>query len=183
MPPRKTSKTPPARSKSSTQTTQPMRPVRGGEGAPPAKVRPPARKIGQRSEVIERPLSPTEVDHHAREALRFEREIERIQEEAKKIASSFKASITELRALRGKHVRAANTAKLAEEVTIEEWLDDHNKVTRIRADTRQQIGDRIATADELQEELELDPEEDTDRKLEQEGDSEAEPDDDALGGS
>lgn len=117
-----------------------------------------ARKIGERQETITRLLSPSEVELEREHVCKLLREIDRAEEERKNAAAAGKAKLTELRTRLAEHAGVANTAKRDEEVTIEEWLTDKNEVVRVRADTGEVIGNRVARAAELQEDLDGDKE-------------------------
>lgn len=138
-----------------------------------------AKKIGERQETITRALSPMEVDREREEVCKLLREIDKAEEERKNEAAAAKAKITELKTRLAEHARVANTAKRDEEITIEEWLTDKNEVIRVRADNGEIIGNRVARAAELQEDLPLgDKEADDDEGDDaEEGDADGEGDD------
>ena len=112
-----------------------------------------ARKLGERKETITELLSPMQTEAEARSVVTLLREIERAEEELKNATAGHKAKISDLRTRLKDHARASGTGKRDKEVTIEEWLTPQNEVIRIRADTRERIGNRNATTTDLQEPL------------------------------
>lgn len=129
-----------------------------------------ARKIGERLETVTRLLSPMEVDTERERVCSLLRDIERKEADAKNTAAAVKAAISELRTRLKAHTNAANTAKRDEEITIEEWLTDKNEVIRVRTDTGEIVGNRVARAADLQEPLPLKDEGDDEGDDEEEGD-------------
>ena len=142
-----------------------------------------ARKIGERQETITHQLSPMEVDRERETVCMLLREIERTEAEIKNIASGHKAKLVELKTRLKSHTTAANTAKRDLEITIEEWLSDKNEVIRVRADTGEIVGNRVARPAELQEDLPLGDKPDDDDDETEEGDADDSDDaDDAEAG-
>lgn len=117
-----------------------------------------ARKIGSRQETITVLLSPSQVEEERAKVCSLHRDLDRVEGDLKTISSGHKARIREIKASIATAVMVANAAKRDEEITIEEWLTGRNEVIRVRTDTQEIIGNRIAKVDELQEELELEGE-------------------------
>lgn len=115
-----------------------------------------AKRMGHgRMETITESLSPALVEAERDKVCTAQQNIANLEEKAKTTAAEFKARIVEEKQKRDTALRNARAGKREVEVQIDEWLDKHNQILLIRSDTGELIGDRTASADELQTEMEF----------------------------
>lgn len=119
-----------------------------------------AKKIGERLETMTELLSPSQVESERAKVCTLHRDLDRVESDLKTLAAGHKARIKEIKAGINNAVAVANAAKRDVEVTIEEFLTGRNEVIRVRADTGEIIGNRIAKVEELQEEMFVDDDDD-----------------------
>lgn len=114
--------------------------------------------IGTRIETITEKLSPMQVEKELRRGADIYRELDALESEKKKITSEVGAKIAARKAALRESMTTATSARRQIEITVEEWLTEKNEVIRVRTDTLDVLGTRNARVDELQEELDLEPE-------------------------
>lgn len=120
-----------------------------------------AKRMGHgRMETITEALSPALIEGERDKVCTAQQNIANLEEKAKAAAAEFKLRITEEKGKRDTALRNARAGKRDVEVQIDEWLDRDNQILLIRADTGELIGDRTASADELQTEMEFEAGED-----------------------
>jgi len=117
-----------------------------------------ARKIGTRDEVVIEQLSPSQIDEERTKVCLHLREIDVVKTAKREANDRAKARITELENAIASGVRVANAGKRDAEIVVEEWLTGRNEVIRVRTDTGEIIGTRVASLGELQEDMFVDDE-------------------------
>jgi hypothetical protein len=117
------------------------------------------RKIGQREERIPIDLTPAQreklQDRVCRELIPQRRQLEA---RLKEIKAEYSAKIKAIQGDIDSCVERASTGRDAIDVVVEELLGPGNQVLRMRTDTGEQIGTRVASQSELQEDFEFDDE-------------------------
>lgn len=122
-----------------------------------------ARKLGEREEKTTETLSLSELGDMRERVCNDLRQIDNLKDKIKSAGAELKAEKTTLEARVRDDVRVINAGKRDIDIVVEEWLTPQNEVIRVRADTGEVLGQRIAKMEELQEELfEDDDEEDED---------------------
>lgn len=109
------------------------------------------RKVGERIEEITAELSDEEVEQERGRVIDLLGRRENLEAARKSLMSEYKAKIESVDMLIKAGALAATSRKKRMEVTVESWLTRGRSVLRVRADTDEVIGSRIANADELQE--------------------------------
>lgn len=127
------------------------------------KTRPPAKKsrdpeekirlVATREEIIETKLTQNQIDEMQRENLVLDNEVERLEEKKAEAMKNFASQLKTIELQKSEIRRMVNAAKRRETVTVEEYLTGSNEIVRFRKDTGDRIGQRTATARELQEDM------------------------------
>lgn len=134
----------------------PKKPSNGNTAKPKltGKPNPKGRKLGERIETIREALSVTQIEETRKLVCDLWRQREELEEKKKAAAAEFKSRIAEVTQKIKTALAAASSGGRDVEIVIEEWLSSpDNQVKRYRADTGEQIGDRQARAEDLQERL------------------------------
>lgn len=125
------------------------------------KAKPPAKKsrdpeehirlVATREEIIETKLTQVQIDEMQRENLVLDNEVERLEEKKAEATKNFASQLKTIELQKSEIRRMVNSGRRRETVIIEEYLNGRNEIVRIRKDTGERIGQRTATARELQE--------------------------------
>jgi len=124
--------------------------------APAKKRRDPnerIRLVATREEVIESKLTQNQIDEYQRENMVLDNEVEKLEEKKKEQAANIASQLKTIELQKSELRRMCNSGRRRETVEVEEYLTGSNEIVRIRKDTGERIGQRTATARELQEEM------------------------------
>jgi len=112
-----------------------------------------ARKLGDRQETITVELTEAEIEAERGKVCDLIGRKDNLLAAVKSIKADYKAKIDQVDERISAAWKAAGTGKRDDEITVEEWLTKDNRVMRVRADTGELLGQRVARAEELQETL------------------------------
>lgn len=121
------------------------------------------RKIGERTEVVERKLTQVEIEDSRARVIDILQESDELDAKLDEIKASYKSLFASLDSRKSHELGLIRSGRAREEIVVEEWLTDQNEVVRVNKATGLEIGNRrTASASELQEELPLDRKPDED---------------------
>ena len=111
------------------------------------------RKLGEREEIVVHTLSDGELAEVQDTVMALLDHRQEVEEKKKEANANFKAQLEtiELELETARRTYRGRTRK--DSVVIEEYLTDKNEVIRVRKGTREIVGQRTATGEELQEEM------------------------------
>ena len=112
-----------------------------------------ARKLGEREETDTEILSQAQLSDMRIEICSRLWDLEAAREAKKRAAEKHRAKIKELDAAIADMNRAVRVGKRDVPIIVEEWLTDRNEVIRVRADTQEIIGTRVATIADMQDDM------------------------------
>jgi hypothetical protein len=119
----------------------------------PVEVGERARKLGDRTETITVQLSDAEIDGEREKVCELIGRKDNLLAAVKSLKADYKAKIEAVDEKISAAWKAAASGKRDDEIIVEEWLTKDNRVMRVRADTNELLGQRVARAEELQETL------------------------------
>lgn len=123
---------------------------------PPKKPRDPEERIrlvATREEVVETKLTQQQIEDMREEVMILLDDEETIEKRKDEALKNFGSQLKTNQLRRNELRRTIAAGRKRETVTIEEHLNGRNEIVRIRKDTGDKIGQRTATARELQEDM------------------------------